>query len=157
MPLLSIIGRGWASKSAIALNISQLCLSPVVNLFLDWNPVHFQKGSFLKTQRSCHITLKGHCTNWLKRCLDQRSGKISLKDQHHLRLSFACALSSILILIYNAPPVTFACHYSKLSRWKCPLTHWSSQVFPCHALWVTFDNSPRRSGCPQASKYEWLA
>ena len=61
------------------------------------------KCSFLKTQRSCHITLKGHGANWLDRCLDQRSGKISLKDQHHLRLSFACALSSILILIYNAP------------------------------------------------------
>ena len=92
--LLSIIGRGWASKSAIALNISQLCLSPVVNLFLDGNPVPIQKCSSLKTQRmSCHITLKGHGANWLDRCLDQRSGKISLKDRHHLLLSWAPFLS----------------------------------------------------------------
>ena len=51
------------------------------------------KRSFLKTQRSYHITLRGHDDNWLDRCLDQRSGKIILKDRHHLLLSWAIFLS----------------------------------------------------------------
>ena len=57
--LLSIIGRGWASKSAIALNISQLCLSPVVNLFLDWNPVRFHWNVLFSKLRGVITSLSG--------------------------------------------------------------------------------------------------
>ena len=60
--------------------------------------------SWLKSKTSEELS---HQFNWLDRCLDQRPGKISLKEWIEKVITTYFfplpALSSILILIYNAP------------------------------------------------------